>query len=87
MISKAYHNLYLNGILSTIAIQEVPNSQLCEAGTQLGLPMRELAALLVTTERTIARRLETNSELNKVESEHLLLLQRLSIHGVEIFED
>ena len=62
-------------------------SQLRATGARLELPLRELAALLATTERTLARRLDQPGELNKTESERLLLLQRLADHGTDVFED
>lgn len=54
---------------------------------QLELTVRELAPILDTTERTLARRLEGAGELGKSESERLLLLQQLAEHGVDVFED
>lgn len=65
----------------------LPTSQLRAIGVRLALPVRELAPLLATTERTLARRLDQPGELNKMESERLLLLQRLTEHGVDVFED
>lgn len=65
----------------------LPTSQLRAIGVRLALPVRELAPLLATTERTLARRLDQAGELNKMESERLLLLQRLMEHGVDVFED
>lgn len=62
-------------------------SQLRATGARLELPLRELAPLLATTERTLARRLDQPGELNKTESERLLLLQRLADHGTDVFED
>jgi putative toxin-antitoxin system antitoxin component (TIGR02293 family) len=62
-------------------------SSLCELGQRLELPVRELATLLGTTERTLAWRFHINDELTKAESERLLLLQRLVVHGVDVFED
>ena len=64
----------------------LPTSQLRAIGKRLALPVRELAPLLATTERTLARRLDQPGELNKMESERLLL-QRLAEHGVAVFED
>lgn len=52
----------------------------------LELTIRELATLLSMNERTIARRLVSGS-LNKVESERLLLLKALAVHGLRVFED
>jgi putative toxin-antitoxin system antitoxin component (TIGR02293 family) len=57
-------------------------SSLRELGQRL-----ELAMLLGTTERTLARRFHINDKLTKAESERLLLLQRLVVHGVDVFED
>lgn len=65
----------------------LPTSQLRAISLRLALPVRELAPLLATTERTLARRLDQPGELNKMESERLLLLQRLTEHGVDVFED
>ncbi len=65
----------------------LPTSQLRAIGVRLALPVRELAPLLATTERTLARRLDQAGELNKMESERLLLLQRLAEHGLDVFED
>lgn len=58
-----------------------------EVSRQLDLTMRELAPLLDTTERTLARRLEGQGDLTKSESERLLLLRQLAGHGVDVFED
>ena len=73
--------------LITRARTGLPTSQLRAIGVRLALPVRELAPLLATTERTLARRLDQPGELNKMESERLLLLQRLAEHGVDVFED
>jgi putative toxin-antitoxin system antitoxin component (TIGR02293 family) len=54
--------------------------------TLLDLTVRELAVLLAMNERTMARRLVSDS-LNKVESERLLLLDALAGHGLRVFED
>jgi ABC-type dipeptide/oligopeptide/nickel transport system permease subunit len=43
-------------------------SSLCELGQRLELPVRELATLLGTTERTLARRFNINDKLTKTES-------------------
>ncbi|WP_375417684.1 antitoxin Xre/MbcA/ParS toxin-binding domain-containing protein [uncultured Hymenobacter sp.] len=58
-----------------------------EISQQLELTVRELAPILDTTERTLARRLESEGELSKSESERLLLLRQLTEHGVDVFED
>ena len=58
-----------------------------DVSRQLELTVRELAPILDTTERTLARRLEGTGELGKSESERLLLLQQLAEHGVDVFED
>ena len=52
----------------------------------LELTIREQAILLSMNERTLARRLVSGS-LNKVESERLLLLSALAVHGLRVFED
>ena len=54
---------------------------------RLALTVRELAPLLATTERTLARRLALPENLSKTESERLLLLQGLAAHGADVFED
>lgn len=69
------------------ARQGLSAHSLRELGQRLELPVRELATLLGTTERTLARRFHINDALNKTESERLLLLQHLVTHGVEVFED
>lgn len=58
-----------------------------EVSRQLELTVRELAPILDTTERTLARRLEGAGALGKSESERLLLLRQLATHGVDVFED
>lgn len=58
-----------------------------DVSRQLELTVRELAPILDTTERTLARRLEGTGELGKSESERLLLLRQLAEHGVDVFED
>jgi putative toxin-antitoxin system antitoxin component (TIGR02293 family) len=54
--------------------------------TVLALTIRELAVLLSMNERTMARRLVAG-QLNKVESERLLLLIDLAAHGLRVFEE
>lgn len=58
-----------------------------DVSRRLELTVRELAPILDTTERTLARRLEGAGELGKSESERLLLLLQLAEHGVDVFED
>lgn len=64
----------------------VARSELRLLGEMLVLTGRELAALLGTTERTLARRLTGADILDKAESERLLLLRNLNAHGVSVFE-
>jgi putative toxin-antitoxin system antitoxin component (TIGR02293 family) len=61
-------------------------SSLCELGQRLELPVRELETLLGTTERTLTRRFNINDKLTKADLERLLLLQRLVVHCVDMFE-
>jgi putative toxin-antitoxin system antitoxin component (TIGR02293 family) len=65
----------------------VPNAEVRQVSRPLELTVRELAPILDTTERTLARRLEGAGELGKSESERLLLLRQLAAHGVDVFED
>ncbi|KAA9355261.1 type II RES/Xre toxin-antitoxin system antitoxin [Larkinella humicola] len=62
------------------------HTEVRKAADLLELTIRELATLLSTNERTMARRLVAGS-LNKVESERLLLLSALAAHGLRVFED
>jgi putative toxin-antitoxin system antitoxin component (TIGR02293 family) len=65
----------------------VPKAEVRHVSRPLELTVRELAPILDTTERTLARRLEGAGELGKSESERLLLLRQLAAHGVDVFED
>lgn len=53
----------------------------------LDLTVPEQAALFSITERTMARRIAERGTLHSLESERLVLLQKLAEHGVEVFED
>ncbi|WP_229755415.1 type II RES/Xre toxin-antitoxin system antitoxin [Hymenobacter cavernae] len=53
----------------------------------LELTIPEQAGLLSVTERTMARRIAEHSTLNTLESERLVLLQKLAEHGVDVFEE
>jgi putative toxin-antitoxin system antitoxin component (TIGR02293 family) len=53
----------------------------------LELTAQEQAALLSMTERTLARRVAEHGTLHPLESERLVLLQKLAEYGVEVFED
>lgn len=55
---------------------------------RLELTLKEVATLLALTERTLARRLEKPAaHLDTSESERLLLLDNLVLHGLAVFED
>ena len=53
----------------------------------LELTAQEQAALLSITERTMARRVAEHGTLHPLESERLVLLQKLAEYGVEVFEE
>lgn len=53
----------------------------------LELTAQEQAALLSITERTMARRVAEHGMLHPLESERLMLLQKLAEYGVEVFDD
>lgn len=53
----------------------------------LDLTVPEQAVLLSITERTMARRIAERGTLHPLESERLVLLQKLAEYGEEVFED
>lgn len=53
----------------------------------LELNTQEQAAILSINERTMARRIAERGNLHPLESERLVLLQKLAEYGVEVFED
>jgi len=66
----------------------VPTATIRPLAARLALTLKEVATLLGLTERTLARRLEEpESYLDTTESERLLLLDNLALHGLAVFED
>lgn len=53
----------------------------------LGLTVKEAARVLGITERTMARRMVENGNLDLIESERQVLLSNLVAHGIDVFED
>jgi putative toxin-antitoxin system antitoxin component (TIGR02293 family) len=72
-------------VLALIGRARVPNAEMRQVSRPLELTVRELAPILDTTERTLARRLEGAGELGKSESERRR--RQLAAHGVDVFED
>lgn len=67
-------------------------AQIRQLAAQLDFTVSEMALVLATPERTFARRLGTKPAekaipLTKVQSERLLLLQAVAVHGLAVFED
>jgi putative toxin-antitoxin system antitoxin component (TIGR02293 family) len=76
-----------HGLVSRVRDQ-VSTSAVRPLATRLELTLKEVATLLALTERTLARRLEEpDGKLDTIESERLLLLHNLAIHGLAVFED
>ena len=68
--------------------EHVPTAAVRPLAARLALTLKEVAALLALTERTLARRLEQpDNSLDISESERLLLLDNLARHGLAVFED
>lgn len=81
-------------------VEQVRTGWSLEAGQQharqlaakLDMTLHEMALVLATAERTFARQLsakpsEKTLAFTKAQAERLLLLQALTNHGVEVFED
>jgi putative toxin-antitoxin system antitoxin component (TIGR02293 family) len=69
------------------ARQGLPFSEFQRLAELLDLTVLEQAALLSVTERTMARRIVEKGTLHTLDSERLVLLQKLAEHGIEVFED
>ena len=69
------------------AREGVPFAEFERLAGLLELNAQEQAALLSITERTMARRVAEHGTLHALESERLVLLQKLAEYGVEVFED
>ena len=69
------------------AREGVPFAEFERLAGHLELSAPEQAALLSITERTMARRIAAHGTLHPLESERLVLLQKLAECGVEVFED
>ena len=77
----------LHGLVRRVR-EHVPTAAVRPLAARLALTLKEVAALLALTERTLARRLEQpGSSLDTSESERLLLLDNLAQHGLAVFED
>lgn len=69
------------------AREGLPFAEFARLAGLLDLNIHEQAALLSITERTMARRIADRGTLHPLESERLVLLQKLAEYGVEVFED
>ncbi|WP_375436355.1 antitoxin Xre/MbcA/ParS toxin-binding domain-containing protein [uncultured Hymenobacter sp.] len=83
----ADHPLRGHGLVRRVR-EQVPTAAVRPLTARLELTLKEVATLLALTERTLARRLEeAEGHLDTTESERLLLLDNLALHGLAVFED
>ncbi len=85
--STQFINQVRSGLLPAEAYRQIH-----QLATTLELTMSELAAILATTGRTFARHLGPSGEdkmtpLTKTQTERLLLLKQVALHGLAVFED